>query len=103
MRKEFPGTEINGSISAIQKVRLPIESGSADGDPGVGPGEIHQCAEGPFTFRFLDEFEERLAFVLISLQRQFGVHRLDRGLGKLMRSEERRVGKERRSRWSPYH
>ena len=25
------------------------------------------------------------------------------GLGKGMRSEERRVGKECRSRWSPYH
>ena len=24
-------------------------------------------------------------------------------LGKIMRSEERRVGKECRSRWSPYH
>ena len=24
-------------------------------------------------------------------------------LGKVMRSEERRVGKECRSRWSPYH
>ena len=25
------------------------------------------------------------------------------GFGKAMRSEERRVGKECRSRWSPYH
>src|SRR2546426_12276575 len=28
---------------------------------------------------------------------------IDRGLGETVRSEERRVGKECRSRWSPYH
>ena len=27
----------------------------------------------------------------------------EKGLGPLFRSEERRVGKECRSRWSPYH
>ena len=31
------------------------------------------------------------------------VDRLSRHLEKLLRSEERRVGKECRSRWSPYH
>src|SRR2546426_5065786 len=31
------------------------------------------------------------------------VCRSPRGLPKVMRSEERRVGKECRSRWSPYH
>ena len=28
---------------------------------------------------------------------------LDKGFRKVLRSEERRVGKECRSRWSPYH
>src|SRR3989442_9349019 len=32
-----------------------------------------------------------------------GVGELDRALGAGLRSEERRVGKECRSRWSPYH
>ena len=31
------------------------------------------------------------------------ISRLDEELSGLMRSEERRVGKECRSRWSPYH
>ena len=37
---------------------------------------------------------------------KFGVHdwfQKNRGDKDLMRSEERRVGKECRSRWSPYH
>ena len=28
---------------------------------------------------------------------------VDNGIGMVLRSEERRVGKECRSRWSPYH
>ena len=32
-----------------------------------------------------------------SIPKLFGIH------GRAMRSEERRVGKECRSRWSPYH
>ena len=32
-----------------------------------------------------------------------GIDRADREIVKNLRSEERRVGKECRSRWSPYH
>ena len=32
-----------------------------------------------------------------------GIHKPHNKLGEYMRSEERRVGKECRSRWSPYH
>ena len=32
-----------------------------------------------------------------------GAHRMLKGGGAAIRSEERRVGKECRSRWSPYH
>src|SRR5260221_13258278 len=47
-----------------------------------------------------------LAFMLFLMAAPFGasaltIHRLDTGQGQ--RSEERRVGKECRSRWSPYH
>ena len=31
------------------------------------------------------------------------IKKLSAGYGKMERSEERRVGKECRSRWSPYH
>ena len=49
--------------------------------------------------RSLEEHLEHLRVVFIALRdaRLFG------NLGKCTRSEERRVGKECRSRWSPYH
>src|SRR2546427_4742602 len=43
-----------------------------------------------------DDRKQRLAVFLCALQP-------DDFLGKMDRSEERRVGKECRSRWSPYH
>ena len=36
-------------------------------------------------------------------QEQYGPNELVEGKKKTIRSEERRVGKECRSRWSPYH
>ena len=42
--------------------------------------------------RYLKRFEDRVAMVALALAD-----------GNLLRSEERRVGKECRSRWSPYH
>src|SRR5690348_18119587 len=37
------------------------------------------------------------------MEKQLGYSPLEAGVGMLPRSEERRVGKECRSRWSPYH
>src|SRR2546427_2433451 len=57
----------------------------------------------------LDEVAQRerllclVADVLPALLRQHGQIELRRLLPVLRRSEERRVGKECRSRWSPYH
>ena len=48
--------------------------------------------------------EHRVKFLLskiAALRSGFGVDELNRAA--LIRSEERRVGKECRSRWSPYH
>ena len=36
-------------------------------------------------------------------EREAKIQKLSLGNGKVVRSEERRVGKECRSRWSPYH
>src|SRR3989440_6621702 len=38
-----------------------------------------------------------------SLTKMMGAHSIKMGGGIVFRSEERRVGKECRSRWSPYH
>ena len=43
-----------------------------------------------------------LAFIL-SLKTEMGFSGNDPRVGVIDRSEERRVGKECRSRWSPYH
>jgi len=43
--------------------------------------------------RFVDELKELCTFPSIS----------NHGMDAIRRSEERRVGKECRSRWSPYH
>jgi len=53
-----------------------------------------------FTFAELNERADRAAYVLTGL----GLAKGDRVAVLLPnRSEERRVGKECRSRWSPYH
>ena len=43
------------------------------------------------------------AFIWQSVQRASAARRGDTAEHELCRSEERRVGKECRSRWSPYH
>src|SRR5256885_4459096 len=44
----------------------------------------------------MESFEDRQLFL-----EDMGLH--ESGVARLIRSEERRVGKECRSRWSPYH
>ena len=42
-------------------------------------------------------------FPIICTTAEFGIRRIKTKTKILIRSEERRVGKECRSRWSPYH
>ena len=57
--------------------------------------------------RYLDAqrnaFANESAYIDTVTQRQLALAQLFRVLGGSWRSEERRVGKECRSRWSPYH
>src|SRR5256885_5396812 len=67
------------------------------GVPDVCSSDLLEAAPGYFSFR-IEETE------LETLERARGAARLQRDLGLSdLRSEERRVGKECRSRWSPYH
>src|SRR5256885_11418198 len=83
-------------VTGVQTCALPILHGAF-----VSDGEVHRVVEhlkaqgGPqYHDGILDagangESEERIG--------------LDAGNAEADRSEERRVGKECRSRWSPYH
>ena len=53
------------------------------------------------TGELLTELEEKLSKEQMELVNQFHTHVID--VHCMERSEERRVGKECRSRWSPYH
>ena len=57
-----------------------------DQEPGVG-----------------DYFSDTLYGEIESLALYAGIHNKRFGFHRALRSEERRVGKECRSRWSPYH
>ena len=81
------------------------------GTPGVGPDHAEQDAQGGGLTRAVGAEEARDlpggdAHVQ-PIQGAGGAGATAKGLGQALnvddRSEERRVGKECRSRWSPYH
>src|SRR2546425_9329537 len=80
-------------VTGVQTCALPILLGAA-------AEFVEQTNPGASLFEGLVEPGDSL-----HLRRQPGALRLERGhvAALLDRSEERRVGKECRSRWSPYH
>ena len=78
-------------------IKLQIEAGKATPAPPVGPA-LGQ--KGVNIMAFTKEFNERtknqMGYVIPVVITVYA----DRSFS---RSEERRVGKECRSRWSPYH
>ena len=63
-------------------------------------GNAGVCGKKADTAKLQDE----LTGALISLARAVdGAETISKSTWQVMRSEERRVGKECRSRWSPYH
>src|SRR2546423_10976672 len=71
-------------VTGVQTCALPIWSGPLCGEAEMKGRLISTC----FT-----ELSSHLAFSAASRRR----------CSAILRSEERRVGKECRSRWSPYH
>ena len=70
----------------------------------------HECTEIPYSERLKHIFMHRLHSGYASMLHlkgpyvyHTGVRDCGCGLPEGFRSEERRVGKECRSRWSPYH
>ena len=62
-----------------------------------------QLAQGEARLRRAQHEEKILEHQMKQLTRKERTHRLCTRGAMLERSEERRVGKECRSRWSPYH
>ena len=58
------------------------------------------CYRSEVHFEVLEEFARCIGF---EIEAEFGLSSADRWSVGEDRSEERRVGKECRSRWSPYH
>src|SRR2546428_2787435 len=72
---------------------------------GVGAGSLDEvAATAGFTKGAIyRQFRSKGAFVLALFEQFAAVARARSGARQADRSEERRVGKECRSRWSPYH
>ena len=69
---------------------------------GFYAGRTHQIMENRNCYLGVEQNEEILNRILAWMEEN-GVPAYNEETGKGLRSEERRVGKECRSRWSPYH
>ena len=63
---------------------------------------IHSADDLGIFPHVFDEYEYRKNLIIESVE-EAGFSLKDLGCVAVLRSEERRVGKECRSRWSPYH
>ena len=69
----------------------------------TGSDEQFGCIKRYFTLggtMFMNQLDETFEYLFLTIY-SFGLFLQEQVLG--LRSEERRVGKECRSRWSPYH
>src|SRR5260370_14600863 len=87
----------DSSVTGVQTCALPISSENSDERlPHLDGGamDVHVVVRA-----------ERPAAIQVGRRRDFGAGAATRRRfsGQVGRSEERRVGKECRSRWSPYH
>ena len=96
LRKEFPGRSIQLIVSPEKlgaNVKVPVDAVTASGsglDPDISIANADLQAQR--------EIEIPLVLLGERSNRKHCVRQAD-----ALRSEERRVGKECRSRWSPYH
>ena len=80
-----------------------MPQGVEDGQPRAKPLEAYNMSATLASVGLLGGIgAPELVVILIIVLVLFGPKRLPQ-LGSSLRSEERRVGKECRSRWSPYH
>ena len=70
---------------------------TTDSNPGGTSGAPQQTADGAQARNQLDASARRAGIVALARERG------SLAVSDQLRSEERRVGKECRSRWSPYH
>src|SRR3712207_8607579 len=82
-------------VTGVQTCALPISVGAAATGAAAGQVLPGSGADGRPAAEEVPRFE--VVDGVLGVRQEFAVH------GELVRSEERRVGKECRSRWSPYH
>src|SRR2546430_15430109 len=89
-----------GPTVAVDEVSFEVNDGEIFGligPNGAGKTTTMECIEGLRT-------PDRGSISVLGLDPFRQVYKLQERIGvQLQRSEERRVGKECRSRWSPYH
>ena len=116
---EFTGTTIEnlGMSDRLTMCNMAIEAGAKNGiiSPDIVTGEyVSRRADRDYTFYASDagaEYEATIEMDASDIDLQVSFPHLPenaRAVGEAAdttvdRSEERRVGKECRSRWSPYH
>ena len=100
----FDGEPKNLSVvkAIVDAVHIPVELGGgirteaiADMYIGIGVSRIIIGTQAIKDFRFIEHKWQKTCLIHLS--------RMSMLIMSLTRSEERRVGKECRSRWSPYH
>src|SRR5256884_6748288 len=84
------------AVTGVQTCALPIYGETIKHARTLGAPDLLALLEHCDALRRPERFDELLAVLAC-------VERGERGWTESPRSEERRVGKECRSRWSPYH
>src|SRR2546430_16882945 len=100
----YPATEANKKKIPYEAERIAKQRAA---EKGAAETEAARVAEVQLSFTVKVGEEDKLygSVTASDIQRkleELGIH-VDKRKGDLPRSEERRVGKECRSRWSPYH
>src|SRR6266496_6119399 len=97
--KPIPAISLLTSWLAVVVCLSVTSCGGADG--GVGTNNALTSQQSPETRPAETATEARLRFA--RERRPLPSHGLYQDIRGIIRSEERRIGKECRSRWSPYH
>src|SRR3712207_2357923 len=90
-----------GAIVRIQQIKEELERARTEAERAERDGELARVAE--LRYGRIPQLQKALAEAEASVETGDSMLKEEVGPDDIARSEERRVGKECRSRWSPYH